>query len=57
MINFHNKWRILMDSIGIETSNGWAPEGFVLIRDPNPLGNWLKMDKETALKIRVLGMP
>lgn len=46
-----------MDSIGIETSNGWAPEGFVLIRDPNPIGNWLKMDKETALKIRVLGMP
>jgi hypothetical protein len=32
-------------------------EGFVLVRDPRPGEDWLKMDRDVALKILVMGMP
>jgi hypothetical protein len=53
----HGQWEKIFSSMGIERVRDNLPvDGYVIVCDPKPGGDWLKMSSEVALRILVLGI-
>ena len=53
----HEEWVKICWWMGIERVRDNLPvDGYVIVHDPRPGGDWLRMSSEVALRILVLGI-